>query len=102
MSKKSNKKPPAELNLADGDLAIKNTTCFSTHKNLNIACDSTECRYWQRMDGRYQNCVINAASDGPFTLQEVGDVFSVTRMRICQIEKTAKQLLKSAFEEKQL
>ena len=102
MSKKSSKKPPAELNLVDGDLAIKNTTCFKAHKESNIACDSTECRYWQSMGDRFQNCVINAATEGPFTLQEVGDIFSVTRMRICQIEKTAKQMLRGDFEEKQL
>jgi DNA-directed RNA polymerase sigma subunit (sigma70/sigma32) len=36
----------------------------------------------------HNNCAIIAAKSGPMTLQEIGEVFDVTRMRICQIEKT--------------
>ena len=102
MTKKQSKKPPSEINLEDGSGVIKDKTCFGTHKELNISCDSEKCRYWQNMNGSYQNCVINAAEKGPFTLQEVGDIFSVTRMRICQIEKAAKQLLKSCIDDRHL
>ena len=97
MGKKIDKKDPSLLNLEDGSTPIKDETCFSLYKESRIACDSKKCRYWQDMGGSYQNCVINAAEKGPFTLQEVGDIFSVTRMRICQIEKTAKQILKVSF-----
>jgi DNA-directed RNA polymerase sigma subunit (sigma70/sigma32) len=34
------------------------------------------------------NCVL-IASDEKHTLQEVGNIYGVTRMRICQIEKRA-------------
>lgn len=34
------------------------------------------------------NCSIIGAVQGEHTLQEIGDIFDVTRMRICQIEKT--------------
>lgn len=34
------------------------------------------------------NCSIVGAAQGEHTLQEIGDIFDVTRMRICQIEKT--------------
>ncbi len=100
-NKKTNKRLPLELNLTEGDLAIKNETCFGTHKSLDMSCDSVECRYWQEMGGKNQNCVINAAQSGPFTLQEVGDIFNVTRMRICQIEKAAKQLLRTSLGEEE-
>jgi DNA-directed RNA polymerase sigma subunit (sigma70/sigma32) len=33
------------------------------------------------------NCTIVAAKEGPMTLQQIGDIFGVTRMRICQLEK---------------
>ena len=36
----------------------------------------------------YANCVLIAA-DQKHTLQDIGDVYGVTRMRICQIEKRA-------------
>tara|TARA_B100001094_G_C18137979_1_gene776229 strand:+ start:540 stop:848 length:309 start_codon:yes stop_codon:yes gene_type:complete len=98
MGKKIDKKDPSLLNLEDGGSPIKNETCFSMYKGLNTTCNTTKCRYWQDMGGSHQNCVINAAEEGPFTLQEVGDIFDVTRMRICQIEKTAKQILKVSFD----
>jgi len=66
---------------------IKNTTCFSEHKSRNIECEKTECRYWINSK-QHQNCSLIGAKKGPLTLQEIGDIFSVTRMRICQIEKT--------------
>ncbi len=97
MGRKINKKEPPLINLEEGDVPIKGETCFSACKNLNIACRISDCRYHQEMKGQHQNCVINAAEEGPFTLQEVGDIFNVTRMRICQIEKVAKQLLKSTI-----
>lgn len=102
MGRKINKKEPPLLNLVDGGTPIKGETCFSACKQLDIACDVSECRYYQEMNGCHQNCVINAAEEGPFTLQEVGDIFNVTRMRICQIEKVAKQLLKSTIGNEQL
>ena len=33
------------------------------------------------------NCSVIGAAQGEHTLQEIGDIFDVTRMRICQIEK---------------
>lgn len=93
MAKKQSKKEPSLINLKSNSTPIKGETCFGTHKKFEVACNIEECRYYQDMNGSHQNCVINASDSGPFTLQEVGDIFSVTRMRICQIEKIAKQVL---------
>ena len=78
------------------DLPIENLTCFKACSMLNANCENSECRYWKDMENpSHHNCIILAAKDGPMTLQQVGDIFSVTRMRICQIEKIAKQYLKT-------
>lgn len=100
MGKKNSnlKKDPPLINLIDGGEPIKNETCFETYKSCNVICDTKDCRYWQDMNGSSQNCIINAANSGPLTLQEVGSIFSVTRMRICQIEKSAKEILKTIFD----
>ena len=80
-----------------GSDVVEGLSCFRAHSEAGAACEKTECRYWQEMkEEKHHNCVILAAEDGPMTLQEVGDIFNVTRMRICQIEKLAKRFLKSS------
>jgi hypothetical protein len=72
---------------------IKGITCFSAHQKCNIACDNTACRLW--LDKKESlNCTIIEASRGPKTLQEVGEIFNITRMRVCQIEKKILSKLK--------
>jgi hypothetical protein len=65
---------------------IKGTTCFAEHNRHKVACHNNTCRYWHQ-ESNCQNCILIAAYDGPKTLQQIGDMFNVTRMRICQVEK---------------
>ena len=69
------------------DHVIKETTCFAEHKKRNLPCKKSQCRYWVDADC-HLNCALLGAKKGPLTLQEIGGIFNVTRMRICQIEKT--------------
>lgn len=72
---------------------LKNTTCFNEHKKANKNCDKQSCRQWMNCS-RFNNCVILASRSGPKTLQEIGDLNGLTRMRICQIEKSALKKIK--------
>ena len=70
---------------------FKNTTCFEAHKNKKVNCQNKKCRYWHNLEGDDNNCIINRINDSKSepTLQEIGDLFDITRMRICQIEKSS-------------
>lgn len=78
--------------------------CFEYNNNCKKNCEKTSCRYWINHK-KYQNCCLIASDDDSnnqkneekFTLQDIGDIFKVTRMRICQIEKIAIKKLKDKF-----
>jgi len=60
--------------------------CFEKCEKEMSKCKNEECRYWIGA-GEFKNCAILAANKGPMTLQAIGDIFGITRMRVCQIEK---------------
>jgi DNA-directed RNA polymerase specialized sigma subunit len=60
--------------------------CFEMHNSHKIDCQNKQCRQWINCK-ESQNCTIIAAKKGPMSLQEIGDIMGVTRMRICQMEK---------------
>ena len=79
--------------ISKGGGVVKDTTCFSEHKKLAVSCSKESCKYWIDHN-RSQNCTLILADEGPQTLQEIGEIFGITRMRICQIEKTILQKLR--------
>ena len=77
-------------------MSCENTTCFKAHKDSKKKCINKVCRYWHDLN-HSNNCIINASQEKTYTLQEIGDMFDITRMRICQIEKSALHKLKSSI-----
>ena len=70
----------------------KELICYKAHREYQVVCQKKSCRYWINYPNN-QNCTLISAFEGPKTLQEIGDIFGVTRMRICQIEKSIKNKL---------
>ena len=65
----------------------KEEICYQAHEKSKEKCRNSTCRYNINLPA-CQNCVL-IASNKKHTLQDIGDIYNVTRMRICQIEKRA-------------
>jgi len=63
--------------------------CWEACKDNDLTCTKRSCRYWIKGQKQFNNCSLLAADKGPFTLQKVGDILGLTRMRVCQLEKRA-------------
>jgi len=70
--------------------------CFKYNLKNKSNCQRKNCMYWMNAKNS-NNCCINYKSDNKITLEEIGNIFDVTRMRICQIEKNAIKKIKKYF-----
>ena len=65
----------------------ENKTCYQCVFDTSVPCPETDCRHWLNSSEEL-NCSIIAAKSGPKTLQQIGDYYGISRMRVCQIEKS--------------
>tara|TARA_Y100001938_G_C8067758_1_gene421277 strand:- start:1455 stop:1721 length:267 start_codon:yes stop_codon:yes gene_type:complete len=72
----------------------KNYVCVQNVKDGDQPCNNLECRHNLKSQ-KYKSCALIAAEDGPLTLQEIGDFYGISRMRVCQIEKSILKKLKT-------
>lgn len=73
---------------------INNTKCFEAHSANKVNCQKKSCKHYINNADSF-NCVVIASQNGPYTLQKIGKIYGLTRMRICQIEKTIIQKIKN-------
>lgn len=69
---------------------IHGTTCFAEHQKHKVNCMKKSCKNWINYSNS-QNCVLIGAQEGKRTLENIGQMFNLTRMRICQIIKDSKE-----------
>jgi DNA-directed RNA polymerase sigma subunit (sigma70/sigma32) len=65
---------------------LKDSTCYESVEKYNCACERKSCKQWLEFP-QGKNCMILTTQAGPLTLNEIGKIYGLTRMRICQIEK---------------
>ena len=75
--------------------------CFDHHLKNKTPCKKEKCRYWIEEQSCLSCGILLAKNKEVITLEEIGNIFGVTRMRICQIEKKALKKIKSILSNKQ-
>ncbi len=75
------------LNIINDNNVVPNVTCFSVLAKQGVDCQRKRCQHWISHEEGH-NCVMITAQIGPHTLQQIGKIYGLTRMRICQIEKS--------------
>ena len=76
--------------------------CYNYNKKFNFNCQKNACRYWLNKKDSNNCCLLAADNNDKLTLEEIGSIFKVTRMRICQIEKKAIERIKEKFKSSSL
>jgi hypothetical protein len=76
------------------NVIVPDVACFSVYEKHNVTCRKTSCANWIS-HSETLNCSVLAAEDGPRTLEQIGEIYGLTRMRICQIEKTIREKITS-------
>lgn len=73
---------------------VSRETCYEAVDRCNSMCERKSCKQWIDFnEGR--NCLLITTQAGPLTLNEIGKIYGLTRMRICQIEKNIYQKIRN-------
>lgn len=76
---------------------LNNTTCYEAVEKHNYPCERKSCKQWINFPNG-KNCVMVTTQSGPLTLNEIGEIYGLTRMRICQIEKNIYQKIRNSIQ----
>lgn len=81
---------------------IKHLTCFSAHETLNIDCQKKSCRCWFDNPDSHNCVVLCTKKKGPHKQEDIGKYFGLTRMRVCQIEKSIMKKIEDEAENSEI
>lgn len=75
---------------------LQSKKCYDAVTDHPVACQRRSCPQWiDHQDGK--NCMVITTKKGPLTLHEIGKIYGLTRMRICQIEKTIYEKIRTTL-----
>jgi DNA-directed RNA polymerase specialized sigma subunit len=86
------------MNHKSNHLNNNTNKCYIVHKRNNLPCNKQNCKNWIENTASL-NCVKLAVLEENYTLSEIGNLYGLTRMRICQIEKSICKKIKNSLEE---
>jgi len=75
---------------------LDNTTCYEAIDKNKTTCQRKNCHQWINHPGG-KNCIHVTTQQGALTLREIGKIYGLTRMRICQIEKNIYQKIRTSI-----
>ena len=73
---------------------LQDSKCYEAVDKSSCACERKSCKQWIDFP-QGKNCSLITTQAGPLTLSEIGKIYGLTRMRICQIEKNIYQKIRS-------
>lgn len=76
---------------------LNDVTCYEAMNKSSCQCQRKSCSQWIDFS-RGKNCMMITTQGGPLTLNEIGKIYGLTRMRICQIEKNIYQKIRNVIQ----
>jgi len=77
-------------------LNVYTQTCYEATDLHGVSCERRSCKQWINHSAG-KNCMVLTTQSGPLTLREIGKIYDLTRMRICQIEKNIFQKIRKTL-----
>jgi len=77
-------------------LNVLNQKCYELVAEHSVPCNRKSCSAWVKTE-EYKNCSI-LASERKHTLEEISNMFDISRMRICQIQYDSIKQIHSALQ----
>lgn len=88
--------------MSDNNNTKKHLPCIDNVLASASPCTNNTCKFWCDGNNESYNCAIIASNNSTMTLQDVANFFNLSRMRICQIEKSAYKKITETIKNKKI